>query len=52
MQAAIISYAVFTALILVVVIIVFVIVGVSSLREFLHRRRAKKALSGEPPPEV
>jgi hypothetical protein len=49
MQAAFISYAIFTAVILLLVIVVFIIVGVRSLQEFLRRRQARTKNSGNGP---
>jgi hypothetical protein len=46
MQAALISYAVFTAVVLLLVIVVFIIVSVRSLLAFLRGRQAKTKNSG------
>jgi len=52
LQAFFISYAIFTVLILLLVVAVFIMAGVSTLREFIRGRRAKNSVmrSGEPPP--
>ncbi len=53
MQAALISYAVFTAVFLLLIVIVFIIVGVRSLLSFIRGRRDKnKMVSGEQPPRI
>jgi hypothetical protein len=46
MQAALISYAIFTAVILLLVIVVFIIAGVRSLLAFLRKRQARTKNSG------
>jgi hypothetical protein len=50
MQAAFISYALFTALFLLIVLLLVIIVGVRSLLAFIRgSRRKDKALSTEQP---
>jgi len=51
MQAAFISYAVFLAVLLLLVIVVFTIVGVRSLLAFIrgHRDRNKVSSHEQPP---
>jgi hypothetical protein len=53
MQAAFISYAIFLALLLLLVFVVFIIVGVRSLLAFIRGRHDKNdGISGEQPPSV
>jgi hypothetical protein len=50
MRAAFILYAIFTVLILLVVIAVFILAGVSTLREFIRGRRARNSMGRDVPP--
>jgi len=53
MQAALISYVMFTAVFLLLVIIVIIIIAVRSLLAFISGRRDKNnAINGEQPPRI
>jgi hypothetical protein len=44
MQAALISYAVFTAIFLLLIMLLVIIIGVRSLLESIRRRRGKEKM--------
>jgi hypothetical protein len=53
MQAAFISYAVFLALLLLLVIVVSIIIGLRSLLAFIRGRSSKNnAIRSEQPPDL
>jgi hypothetical protein len=47
MQAALLSYALFTVLLLLLVIVVLIIIGVKSLRAFLRDRQVGSKPNGK-----